>query len=175
MLKIRRANPSQELLESLSEVERKFHLEYAELIVKFLQNPDLMEFIESMISKKEGIDLSQVKDIRVMVPPPLDDVTKISRTAKHGYFNHYNNSITIFPSLPYEIGISKISDKEKAFADLMKENEVMTKYVIPYAIKTLIHEILHVKYRHEEMKVLELTEHYYLEFVGMLKSKKMMG
>jgi hypothetical protein len=122
----------------------QWYHQYAETVLSALQHPRFQRFL-SWLLRHEHIPLQRIKTIQIRMFP---------RIKANGY--HLKGAatssgiITLYPQ-----AISENMDKDPNQTDTFA-----LKYVEWRARATLIHELLHYKYRHREQRVRQLTRHY---------------
>jgi hypothetical protein len=127
-----------------------FYPKYSRFIFKALRKYCFQEFLNSML-KTEDIDRKKVKIIHVALYP----VRKQNGSGIAGKCNPFTGRILIYP-------------KTKKFCNVFGETygkELLIAYVGNRARASLIHELLHLKYKSDAFKVRALTKKYFAEFM----------
>ena len=122
---------------------QRYH-QYAETVLSALQHPRFQRFL-SWLLRHEHIPLQRIKTIQIQMFPRI----KANGCHLKGAATS-NGIITLYPQ-----AISKNVDKDPNQTDAFA-----LKYVEWRARATLIHELLHYKYRHREQYIRYLTRHY---------------
>ena len=146
--------------------KREFLLNGAEWTVSILNRPELHRFIE-VIERREGIPVDSIRDIRVMVLPPLYRV----RGVLHGTLHLETKQVSIYPVVPQYGRFKSSADLsiktwEETLAD-PKLIEELSKMVT----ETLFHELLHLKYPNDERVVRRLAAEYSREYLSLSRSR----
>lgn len=134
-----------------------FYLRYASLVFRALKRSSFQLFLHWML-KKENIEQQTVGDVKVDVFP----FRKENRHGLAGSCNVSKGNIRIYPK-PHEFYrklVQRFGKDKFAF------------YAKNRARATLIHELLHLKYADDEVKVRELTKEYFALFARSRLQKK---
>lgn len=118
---------------------------YAETVLSALQHPRFQRFLNWFL-RREHIPVQHIKAIQVRLLPRIKANGQHLKGAatSHGI-------ITIYP---------QDVSKDTRAKDLVKSYAFPLTYVQWRARATLIHELLHYKYRHREQRVRQLTKQY---------------
>jgi hypothetical protein len=130
--------------EGFSERQAKFYMKYATVAFKTLTNPLFQRFIDWMMLR-ENIDEHTVKNVQIRAFP----FRKENGNGLAGSFNK-KGEIFIYPK--------RLEFCRKLMRELEKESVYF--YIKVRAMATLIHELLHIKYSHDEENVRRLTRKY---------------
>lgn len=159
MISIRIANPPESLFKEYPEGLRSFFFNYSKKVYQFFTNDVVQEFLDELIENEE-IDKDKIKDIRIMVFPSS---RKVGDRQRAGYYNEIRRQISVHPF---------IFNSEKDIPDWIKKSVVMKEsepalifMIIVDQMKTMIHEILHLKYDSGYRKKHDLTKNQVEEIV----------
>jgi hypothetical protein len=134
-----------------------FYLKYASFVFKALRRSSFLSFLRWMLSK-ENIAQHTVGDVQVRVFP-------LRRENGHGLAGSCNvnkGKIRIYPKpLEFYRRLVRRFGKDK-FASYARNR----------ARAALIHELLHLKYASDEVRVRELTEEYFAVFAKSYRREK---
>jgi hypothetical protein len=143
---VRVANPPPALLTKYTLKEKAFFYNYANYVVRLIQNQNVTGRIHQVISA-ERIVIDKPVDIRVMVFPARTFRGRQNRIL-HGSYSHSASQISLYP-----LRISKEWIREEGLHLFRSEFESLSqrKLRLLYemsetAVSTMIHEILHVKF-----------------------------
>ena len=141
---------NQKKLENYPEKRLEFYTNYAIIVVETLRKPLFQKFLNWII-KLEKIEKRAIKDIQVRVFPFKKD----NGRSVAGRCNSSEGVILIFPK------------KRSFFQKKLQshENGKVGDYLKCRARATLIHELLHIKYKGNESKVRNLTKKYFNKFI----------
>src|SRR5712692_2483290 len=140
------ANPPPSLLAKYSRKEREFFFEYANFVLKIIENETVVDELRS-IFEKESIRIEKPVNLRIMVFPARTLRGRPNRTL-HGSYNHSSSQISLYPlNLPriwvrtegfdlFRVSLESLSDKERRLLLEISQS----------VVSTLVHEILHVKF-----------------------------
>ena len=140
------ANPPPSLLAKYSRKEREFFFEYANFVLKIIENETVVDELRS-IFEKESIRIEKPVDLRIMVFPARTLRGRPNRML-HGSYNHSSSQISLYPlNLPriwvrtegfdlFRVSLESLSDKERRLLLEISQS----------VVSTLVHEILHVKF-----------------------------
>jgi len=140
------ANPPPNLLAKYSRKEREFFFEYANFVLKIIENETVVDELRS-IFEKESIRIEKPVDLRIMVFPARTLRGRPNRML-HGSYNHSSSQISLYPlNLPriwvrtegfdlFRVSLESLSDKERRLLLEISQS----------VVSTLVHEILHVKF-----------------------------
>jgi len=137
------------------EHHQQFYSDYASTVSATLKKPMFQKFLHWLL-KTEEITKHDVTDIQVRVFP----LQKENGNSLAGRCNHKGGVIHIFPK--------KRSYVKEKFENNKKEK--VRFYLKSRAMATLIHEILHFRYKGNEKKVRKLTKKYFSIFIRHKKS-----
>jgi hypothetical protein len=148
---VRAANPPPALLAKYTGKEKTFFNDYADFVVRLVQNPSVTERIHYVIST-ERITTDKRVDIRVMVFPARTFRGRQNRVL-HGSYSESASQISLYP-----LRISKewIQGEgrhlfRKEFGSLFQRELRLLCEISESAVSTMIHEILHVKFQQRSM------------------------
>lgn len=130
--------------EGCSEKHVKFYRKYAIVAFKTLTNPLFQRFINWMMLK-ESINEHMITTIQIRAFP----FRKYNGNGLAGKYNK-KGEIVIYPK--------RLEFCKKLMRETEKENVYC--YIKTRARATLIHELLHAKYSHDEDRVRQLTRKY---------------
>jgi hypothetical protein len=148
---VRIANPPPALLAKYTVKEKTFYYDYANFVVRLVQNRNVTERIHSVVST-ERIATNRSVDIRVMVFPARTFRGRQNRIL-HGSYSESTSQISLYPlRIPKEwirsegldlfrVGIESLSQRKLKLLQEISES----------AVSTMIHEILHVKFQQRDM------------------------
>jgi hypothetical protein len=131
-------------LEEFSESQAKFYTKYAAVAFKTLTNPLFQRFLGWMMLR-ENIDAHTLADVQIRAFP----FRKENGNGLAGRFNK-KGEILIYPK--------RLEFCRKLMDEFERENVYF--YIKVRAMATLIHELLHIKYSHDEEEVRRLTRKY---------------
>lgn len=142
-------------LNEFHQTQVEYYAKYSKLMYRILGIKSVPVFIEA-IMKTENIEKDQVTEIKVMRLPAFR-----SRQLKEvgderqlmGRYSAKKCLIELYPLLVWSNEEKLLNQKDMDLSKKLGEIGVHT-------IKTLIHEILHIKYK-DESKVKELTDKYF--------------
>jgi hypothetical protein len=148
---VRIANPPPALLTNYTLKEKAFFYDYANYVVRLIQNQNVTGRIHQVISA-ERIVINKPVDIRVMVFPARTFRGRQNRIL-HGSYSHSASQISLYP-----LRISKEWIRGEGLLLFRSEFESLSqkKLRLLYemsetAVSTMIHEILHVKFEERGM------------------------
>jgi hypothetical protein len=148
---VRIANPPPALLTKYTLKEKAFFYDYANYVVRLIQNQNVTGRIHQVISA-ERIVINKPVDIRVMVFPARTFRGRQNRIL-HGSYSHSASQISLYP-----LRISKEWIRGEGLLLFRSEFESLSqkKLRLLYemsetAVSTMIHEILHVKFEERGM------------------------
>jgi hypothetical protein len=121
----------------------QWYRRYADIVLSALQHPRFQRFLTWLL-RREHIPVQHIKAIQVRLLPRIkaNGCPLKGAATSHGI-------ITLYPhTIPTN---SQVNARADAF---------FLKYVQWRARATLIHELLHYKYRHREQRVRQLTQQY---------------
>lgn len=136
-------------LENCPEKHLLFYSSYASAVIETLRKPLFQKFLH-WIMKHERIQKTSVTDVQVRLFPFQKDNGKTLA----GRCNSNDGVILIFP-------------KKRSFLKKKLQNHKTGKvrfYLKSRAMASLIHELLHIKYKDDEDKVQQLTKKYFSTF-----------
>jgi hypothetical protein len=143
--------------EEFSERQTKFYTKYATVAFKTLTNPLFQRFLSWMMVR-ENIDANTLADVQIRAFP----FRKENGNGLAGKFNK-KGGIFIYPK--------RLEFCRKLMHEFEKENVYF--YIKVRAMATLIHELLHIKYSHDEEEVRRLTRKYLDIFTHYKNSRSM--
>jgi hypothetical protein len=137
-------------LEECPENRLHFYSYYASTVTETLKKPLFQKFLQ-WIMNRENIEKKSVNDIQVRLFPSK----KKNGKSLAGRCNSDDGIIIIFPK--------RQSFLQKKMQKYKKEK--VSFYLKSRAMASLIHELLHIKYKSDEGKVQHLTKKYFSTFV----------
>lgn len=137
-------------LEGCPENRLHFYSYYASIVSKTLKKPLFQKFLQ-WVMIKENIEKKSVTDIQIRLFP----FRKQNGRSLAGRCNSNDGIIIIFPK--QQSFLQKKLQKHK--------KEKVSFYLKSRAMASLIHELLHIKYKNDEPKVQHLTKKYFSTFV----------
>jgi hypothetical protein len=174
MINVRLTSPPQNLASLFSESERKFYLYYSEFVSSELSGTGVQDFLHFVIEKEE-ISLSEVEDIRVMRFPFEDSEAKRERANRPPrfegvvYFSQYVSSTKTIDIYPPRFNSEHIRNMA---AKQIWNDEEMSYYLFCYEpVRTLVHELLHMKHGENEGAIKKLSQKYVTDFEIKTKGK----
>jgi hypothetical protein len=145
----------------------KFLEDHAIWTEKVLNLEEIQSFL-SVIAEREGISSESLPEIMVMVLPyPRNG---IDSPIAHGSYLPRRNQIRIYPGLASWEELEGSTDPNvRSFSEVVARSgaQFAQRHVL-----TVIHELLHVKYGHDENLVDEMSEGYLEEFLAGLKCQQ---
>jgi len=136
--------------EGFSDKHVKFYTKYASVTFKTLNQPLFQRFLDWMM-QRENIEKHRITNVQVRIFPFRSE----NGNGLAGKFNG-KGKIAIYPKR-LEFCRRLVQDFEK---------ETVYFFIKARAMATLIHELLHVKYLHDEDKVRRLTRKYFSIFIN---------
>jgi hypothetical protein len=164
LYKARRANPPLEKMSKFTRKKQEYLLACADWTVSVLNDPEVVEFAELMLTK-EGIPLGSVRDVRVMVLPPIYRV----RGILHGTLHLEARQVSLYPVLPQHGGFKRAADRYVHSWNEVIADDATREKLTSASIETLLHELLHLKYPNKESLVRTLAARYHDEFEEFVK------
>jgi len=165
---VRLTNPPNELLSLFSESQRKFYSDYSEYVYSQLSRDDVQQFIHKVVTE-EDIDLFKVEEIRIMRFPfgtsgaELEHAKRKKIDIEHGtYFGHCILALKRIDIYPPKFN-SDLT-KNTAAKQFWDEEEMRYYFFCYEPVKTLLHELLHIKYKEDENTVKRLSKKYMIYF-----------
>lgn len=151
MIRIRMANPPKDMLDKLPRKKRLYYKKKAMKVVTILNHRVMQSLLKELI-EHENLDLDRIGDVRVMVLPS----TKDREYGEHlyGLYDPKSGRISIYPAVKYKS------------PEFLRDPMVSFQFIME-SFDTLVHEILHSKYR-KESTVKSLTKTYLKRFYQML-------
>jgi hypothetical protein len=148
---VRIANPPPALLAKYTVKEKTFYYDYANFVVRLIQNQNVTERIHHVVST-ERIATNKPVDIRVMVFPARTFRGRQNRIL-HGTYSESASQISLYPlRIPKEWIRSEGLDFFRAgIESLSQRNLKLLQEISESAVSTMIHEILHVKFQQRGM------------------------
>ena len=140
------ANPPPGLLVKYSRKEREFFFDYANFVLRLIEDPDVERRIRTIL-EIESIRLERLDDLRVMVFPAGPIRGRPDRML-HGSYSHSAAQISLYPlKLPRDWVRHDGSDLFRAsFESLSERKRRLLLEIAHSAVSTLVHEVLHVKF-----------------------------
>jgi hypothetical protein len=157
LINIRLANPNNEAARQFTQSMTKFYYDYSELVYSELSREVTQNYIDYIINK-ERIDSSKITEIRVIRFPfgySSAETSYEERQRPPGItFGHYISMLGIIdiypPEFPHDSQIS-----------WLKEHKEAGYYFTLYEpLRTIMHELLRVKYQGDENIIDRLTDRY---------------
>jgi hypothetical protein len=148
---VRVANPPPALLKKYIAKEKAFFYDYANFVVRLIQNENVTDRIHRVISM-ERIVIDKPVDIRVMVFPARTFRGRQTRVL-HGSYSQSASQISLYPlRIPREwIRGDGIDLFREGLEDLSQRKLKLLYEISESAVSTMIHEILHVKFQQRSM------------------------
>ena len=148
---VRVANPPPALLKKNTAKEKAFFYDYANFVVRLIQNENVTDRIHRVISM-ERIVIDKPVDIRVMVFPARTFRGRQTRVL-HGSYSQSASQISLYPlRIPREwIRGDGIDLFREGLEDLSQRKLKLLYEISESAVSTMIHEILHVKFEQRSM------------------------
>jgi len=148
---VRVANPPPALLKKYTAKEKAFFYDYANFVVRLIQNENVTDRIHRVISM-ERIVIDKPVDIRVMVFPARTFRGRQTRVL-HGSYSQSASQISLYPlRIPREwIRGDGIDLFREGLEDLSQRKLKLLYEISESAVSTMIHEILHVKFEQRSM------------------------
>lgn len=143
---VRIANPPPALLAKYTSKEKTFYYEYANFVVRLIQNQTVTDRIHLVIST-ERIATDRPVDIRVMVFPARTFRGRQNRIL-HGSYSQSASQISLYPlRMPKQWIRSEGAELFRADLRSLSQRKLRLLYEMSEAaVSTMIHEILHVKF-----------------------------
>ena len=168
LVKVRKEVLDEQLAKRIPPQALRFLEDHASWTVSVLKLAEVQEFLSLML-RKEEMNEGSVPEVVVMVLP----YPHASREAPiaHGSFLPGLCQIRVYPGLASYHQLEGMTDaKVRKFQEVVADGDSGIRFAQRH-ILTVIHEILHVKYGHDEPLV-ELRSHEYMdEFFAWLKSR----
>jgi hypothetical protein len=148
---VRIANPPPALLAKYTVKEKTFYYDYANFVVRLIQNQNVTERIHHVVST-ERIGTNRPVDIRVMVFPARTFRGRQNRTL-HGSYSESASQISLYPlRIPKEWIRSEGLDFFRAGIESLSQRKLkLLQEISESVVSTMIHEILHVKFQQRSM------------------------
>jgi len=148
---VRIANPPPALLAKYTVKEKTFYFDYANFVVRLIQNQNVTERIHHVVST-ERIATNKPVDIRIMVFPARTFRGRQNRIL-HGSYSESASQISLYPlRIPKEWIRSEGLDFFRAGIESLPQRKLkLLQEISESAVSTMIHEILHVKFQHRSM------------------------
>jgi hypothetical protein len=145
------ANPPPALLKKYTVKEKEFFYDYANFVVRLLQNENVTRRVHQVILT-ERIVTDKPVDIRVMVFPARTFRGRQNRIL-HGSYSQSASQISLYPlRIPREwIRGGGLSLFRAGFEGLSQRKQRLLYEISESAVSTMIHEILHVKFQQRGM------------------------
>ncbi|HVH16318.1 MAG TPA: hypothetical protein VNA15_11460 [Candidatus Angelobacter sp.] len=143
---VRIANPPPALLSKYTVKEKTFYYDYADFVVRLIQNQNVTERIHHVVSA-ERIVTDRPVDIRVMIFPARTFRGRQNRIL-HGSYSQSASQISLYPlRIPREWIRSEGAELFRADLRSLSRRKLRLLYKMSEAaVSTMIHEILHVKF-----------------------------
>jgi len=133
----------------------EFYDNYAVYVSKYLRKPTFQKFLNCVL-KREKIQKEKIKNVQIRMFP-------LMKQNGNYLIGKCNSKGEVF-LYPEKLGAFR-KKRKKISLKCLKE------YVRGRAMASLIHELLHLKYRSDEQKVKDLTKKYYSLFQSNNDSK----
>ena len=148
---VRTANPPPALLAKYTAKEKAFYYDYASFVIRLIQNQNVTDRIHHVVSTEQIVADRHV-DIRVMVFPARTFRGRQNRIL-HGSYSESASQISLYPlRIPKEWIRSEGLDLFHVRAESISQRKLkLLREMSESAVSTLIHEILHVKFRQRSM------------------------
>jgi hypothetical protein len=162
LINIRLTNPNNEVGLKLPQNITKFYYDYSELVYSELSREIIQNYIEYIINK-EGIDTSKITEIRIMRFPFGHSTAEMSfnegtQRPPGIVFGHYVSTLGIIDIYPPEL------PQDSQISWLKEHKEASYYFTLFEPLRTLIRELLCVKYLLDEKTVDRFTEKYMRRF-----------
>ena len=148
---VRIANPPPALLAKYTVKERTFYYDYADFVVRLIQNQAVTERIHHVVST-ERIVTDRPVDIRVMVFPARTFRGRQNKIL-HGSYSQSASQISLYPlRIPKEWIRGEGAELFRGDLRSLSQRKIRLLYEMSEAaVSTMIHEILHVKFQQRGM------------------------
>ena len=148
---VRIANPPPALLAKYTAKEKTFYYDYANFVVRLIQNQNVTERIHQVVSAERIVTAKPV-DIRVMVFPARTFRGRQNRIL-HGSYSQSASQISLYPlRIPKEWIRTEGLDLFHARIESLSQRKLkLLLQMSESAVSTMIHEILHVKFQQRGM------------------------
>ncbi|MGD0805674.1 MAG: hypothetical protein ABSA11_16555 [Candidatus Bathyarchaeia archaeon] len=162
MVNIRLANPNNEVAPKSPQNITKFYYDYSELVYSELSREVVQNYIEYIINK-ERIDTSKIMEIRIMRFPfgysttGMSDIEEKQRPPGIT-MGHYVSALGIIDIYPPEF------HHDSQISWFKEHREAGYYFTLFEPLRTLIHELLRVRYLGDENTVDRLTDKYMRRF-----------
>ena len=93
-ISIRIANPPESLVKEFSKSQARFYYKYAKMVSEIIGFPMIQKFLQFIMSK-EGINVTTIRDVRIMVFPSGRKMGKDKTIA--GTYNEKKRQISVYP------------------------------------------------------------------------------
>jgi hypothetical protein len=165
---LRIANPPPLLLVRYTRKEKDFFYDYANFIIRTLQDATVSEGISRILSI-ENVHLNSAIDIRVMVFPARSFRGQGNRML-HGSYNSDASQISLYPLRVSKDWIRRHGSGffKQPYHSLSDTRRKLLREIVESAIGTLLHEIFHVKLgprgmpRYVEESIVKKMEEQYM-------------
>ena len=143
---VRTANPPPALLAKYTVKEKTFYYDYANFVVRLIQNQNVTDRLHLVIST-ERIATDRPVDIRVMVFPARTFRGRQNRIL-HGSYSQSASQISLYPlRIPKQWIRNEGAELFREDLRSLSQRKLRLLYEISEAaVSTMIHEILHVKF-----------------------------
>ena len=166
---LRIANPPPFLLVKYTRKEKAFFQDYADFVIRIVQNPSVSGKIKEIISI-ENVHINGPIDIRVMVFPARTFRGQSNRML-HGSYNSTASQISLYPlRIPKDWIRQDGHDLFRhTYQDLSEKKKKLLNQITETAIGTLLHEIFHAKLgnrgmpRYVEERIVKSMEENYMK------------
>jgi hypothetical protein len=162
LINIRLADPENEVVLKLPQNMTKFYYDYSELVYSELSREITQNYIEYIINK-ESIDTSKIKEIRIMRFPfgySTAETSNGERTRRPPgiVFGHHVSALGTIEIYPPEF------PPDSQVSWFKEHKEAGYYFTLFEPLRTLIHELIRVKYLGDENAVDRLTHKYMRRF-----------
>lgn len=166
---LRIANPPPFLLVKYTRKEKAFFQDYADFVLRIVQDPWVSGKIKQIISI-ENVQINGPIDIRVMVFPARTFRGQSNRTL-HGSYNSTASQISLYPlRIPKDWIRQDGHDLfRQPYQDLSEKKRRLLNQITETAVGTLLHEIFHAKLgtrgmpRYVEERIVKNMEENYMK------------
>ena len=151
LIRVRVARTPEDMFDSLSQKEESYYRKQAAKVAKILNHKIVQSLLREVV-ESEDVRLDCIQDIRVNILPSMRDPEYGDHL--YGWYDREDCRICIYPAVRYK-GSKFLTDPLVSF-QFIKES-----------VDTLIHEVLHARYRREST-VRRLTRKYLNRFYQRL-------
>jgi hypothetical protein len=169
-LQIRKEVLDEERIRTVPPRALEFLEDHAMWTVRVLRLEDVQRFISTMTGR-EGMREESTPEVIVMVLPyPHENA---EAPIAHGSYLPGLRQIWIYPGLASNKELEGMTDPEvRRFQEVVAGGDGGIRFAQRH-ILTVIHEILHIKYGHDELPVEEKSQEHMSQFFPWLKSGTM--